>query len=133
MASPVVAAPPAPAPPAPAAPPALPTGTTHVSYTMAAVCAAGGVGAFAAARSARSLVAGLGVAAAFGYAGASIGGGEETKGFRVGAVASAGLALLMAQRVYRTGRALPGAPLGALACASGAYHAHKYSQWAELE
>lgn len=100
---------------------------------MAVVSATGGAGAYVVARSARSLAAGAGIAAAFAYAGASIAGGEETKGFRVGALASAGLTLLMARRVYRTQRALPGALFGLLGACSFAYHAKKYQDWAELE
>lgn len=58
-----------------------PTGSSHLAFSMAALVAAGGVAGFVSSKSRASLVAGLGIAAAYGLGGHQI---NVSRGLRWG-------------------------------------------------
>jgi uncharacterized membrane protein (UPF0136 family) len=122
---------------APPAPPTLvtrlPTGTTHLTYTMALLTGAGGVAGYASSRSTRSLFGGVAIGALFAYSAFTIQSGEETKGFRLGAISSVGLAAVMGKRFHSTGKIVPSGLLCGLGLASAAYHINKAREWGELD
>jgi uncharacterized membrane protein (UPF0136 family) len=100
---------------------------------MALLSAAGGVAGYAQAKSTRSLGGGLALGALFAYSAFTIQSGEETKGFRLGAITSVGLTAIMARRFYATGKVMPTALLCGLGLASSAFHVRKAVEWGELD
>ena len=96
---------------------------------MAALCGVGGAIGYAKKGSVPSLVAGVGLGAAFGVSAWLVNSGDAANGFGVGSVAGAVLTAAMGARLLKTGKAMPAGVLTALGLASTYYNVTKYREW----
>jgi len=104
-------------------------GSAHAALTMAGISAAGGVYAFAKAKSKASLVAGIGLGAAFAAGSYAINLGHDFEGHAIAAGTSLALVSTMGPRYIKTVSIMPAGILALLGTASFAYEAKKAYEW----
>jgi uncharacterized membrane protein (UPF0136 family) len=71
------------------------------------------------------------IGASFAASAYYIGAGQQARGFRLAFFNSLLLTGVMGHRLWKTGKAMPAAPLTLLGAGSGAYHFLKWQEWAE--
>lgn len=106
-----------------------PTGSSHAAFGLALVCAAGGIAGYVTRKSLPSLLAGLGLGAAFGASGYLINSGHPDVGHPLALAGSATLAGAMGSRAAKTKKLWPAGVLASLGVLSSLYQGKKTYEW----